>query len=236
MFLRSSIVPLVVLVCVLAAACSSKRGSASSQPFEGSYTGSIQGTPATLTAERSGDRVTGTIVAEGYSYRFEGTVSGTQATGTLTDPQAGGSMPFEATATGDDVRFVVIAQGTRLELDFRRPAATGGTAGTTAPATQPGGGDERDGRLVGSWSYTEQLGDVQTGTALIVWRLVVRPDGTYSYGNDRSQTNGRWRTRGNIVEVSETGTSWEPYARFTIDGGTMLLTLADGSKQLWKRN
>lgn len=237
MLSRSTIVQLVALWALFVTACSSKRGSSASQPFEGSYTGTIQGTPATLTAQRSGERITGSIDAQGYRYQFEGTVSGTQATGTLTDPQAGGSMPFEATATADQVQFVVLAAGTRLELEFRRPAATTSPPpGPMSPPAPPGGGDTRDGRLVGSWSYTEQLGDVQTGTALIVWRLVVRPDGTYTYGNDSSQTNGYWRTRGNVVEVSETGTSWEPYAQFTTDGSSLLFTLANGRKQLWKRN
>ena len=44
---------------------------------------------------------------------------------------------------------------------------------------------------------------MQTGTASIVWRLAVRADGTFTYGNDRSQTSGHWRTRGNTVEVSD---------------------------------
>lgn len=235
---RSTVIRIVVACALLlVVACSSKRTSAAGQPFEGSYSGTIQGTPATLTVTRTGERITGAIDAQGYRYSLEGQVTGTQATGTLTDPTAGGSMPFEATASGGDVKLVVSAQGTRLEMEFKKPTAgAAGGAGSPAPAKQPGGGEQRDSRLVGSWSYTEQLGDVQTGTALIVWRLEVRANGTFTYGNDRSQSSGHWRTRGNTVEVSEDQVAWEPYARFTVDGGTMLFTLANGSKQLWKRN
>lgn len=235
---RSTVIRLAVVgALLLFVACSSKRTSAADQTFEGSYSGTIQGTPATLTVKRTGERITGTIDAQGYRYTLDGQVTGTRATGTLTDPSAGGSMPFEATASGGDVKLVVTAQGTRLEMDFKKPTSGGaGGGGSPAPATKPGGGEQRDSRLVGSWSYTEQLGDVQTGTALIVWRLAVRADGTFTYGNDRSQTSGHWRTRGNTVEVSDDQIAWEPYARFTVDGGTMLFTLANGSKQLWKRN
>lgn len=227
---------------------------AATLPFTGAYSGSIQGAPAQLTMQRSGDTLTGTIVADGYRYDVSGKVSDTSATGTLSDPASGAALPFQATTSDGNVRFVVRAEGTQLELAFH---ATGGTATAPPPAAavtppapsaptattgeparaaaRPAGGGQRDPRLVGSWSYTESLGDAQTGFGNIRWQLIVRPDGTYSYGNDRSQTNGHWRTQGNVVQVSEDGASWEPYARFTADGGRMLFTLGDGTKQLWHR-
>lgn len=214
--------------------------------FAGSFRGAIQGTPATLTARQQAGQISGTIDAGGYGYVFEGQVSGARASGTVKDPQTGGAMTFEASLAGGDLRFViVIANGGRLELDFQRTgagAATGPTAAaaasppaTSAPAAKPAAADQRDPRLIGSWRYTEQLGDPGTGTMLIVWHLVVRPDGTYTYGNDRSQQHGRWRTQGNIVQVSDGG-AWTPYARFTLDGSKVLFVFGDGSRKLWHRN
>jgi hypothetical protein len=70
---------------------------------------------------------------------------------------------------------------------------------------------------------------------LIDWHLIVRADGTFTYGNDRSQHDGQWRTEGATIHAND-GSGWAPYARFTIDGGgRMMFTLANGTRQIWRR-
>lgn len=141
-----------------------------------------------------------------------------------------------------------------LELAFERAAP-----GSSPPpaARQPGVGtqqaaapsSERDPALVGHWVHSNvyRSGDF-SGTSSR--QLVVQPDGTYQIGHGsvqvssnhgfgRSQgedfTTGQWRTQNRIVYVREGGSQWVPYARYYVEGGSMLLTFENGSKQLWQR-
>lgn len=204
--------------------------------FAGTFHGDIAGTRSTLAAEQRGNRLTARIDAGGYAYRLEGTVDGAHATGTVTDSQSGGTMPFEAALEGDEVRMTLAAPtGAKLALAFRRagaPAAPPPAAGR-APGSTPAASPQRDPRLVGAWRYVEQLGD-SSGSMIIEWRLVIRADGTFTYGNDRSQTRGQWRTEGNIVHAND-GTGWVPYAKFTADRGSLLLVFDDGTRRLYRR-
>jgi hypothetical protein len=205
--------------------------------FAGSFQGAIQGTPATLSAQQQGDRITGTIEASGYRYTLDGRVTGTTATGTVRDPQTGAVLQFEASLAGDQVQFTLAAgDGQQLALTFQRGAgaavASGGSPPPKAAPAAPAGA-QRDPRLIGSWRYNEQLGDPRTGTMTVRWRLVIGGDGTYVYGSDTSQTRGHWRTQGDIVHVSEDGATWEPYARFAIVGGRLALTFGDNTRRVY---
>ena len=79
--------------------------------------------------------------------------------------------------------------------------------------------------------------------------LVVRPDGTYTLSSGGAAggngsvsvvvgggggTTGRWRVRGNIVEISEGG-PFESYARFYVEGDDLMFTFGDGSREIWSR-
>lgn len=113
-----------------------------------------------------------------------------------------------------------------------------------------------DQQLVGAWIYTKTYfsGDFSSTTQL---KMRIFSNGTYVYGNARVMasnsddyghvsadtggsdevTKGKWKTQNSIIYVMEEGTSnWYAYARYYIEGSSMLLTFEDGSKQLWERN
>jgi hypothetical protein len=129
-----------------------------------------------------------------------------------------------------------------------RAAATFDDEAATAFGSPPAA--QRDPALVGHWTYTERYssGDFFANTT---YQMLVHPDGTYQYGagnvslggnyqGNTGQTGnvvtGQWRTEGGVVHVMEQGSSqWTPYARYYVEEASMMLTLADGTRQLWER-
>lgn len=244
-----------LLTLLLLLAC----GSLAAQPLDGAYHGDLNGTPATLTLQQDGPALRGAIDAGGYGYALSGTVSGSGGEGTLTDPQAGSAMPFELAAQGSALTLTILAtdpygQVQRIPFSFQRAGGSGSPGAATPPSPGPPAGAEanvqRDPALVGMWSYsnTYNSGDFSGTTRL---QMQVNPDGTYLYGgggvsisgdsgSGRSGsgdvTRGEWRTEGNIVHVRGAGSpQWTPYARYYIEGGQMLFTFGDGSRQVWTR-
>jgi hypothetical protein len=124
-----------------------------------------------------------------------------------------------------------------------------------APGAQPTGaglptGAQIDPVIVGLWGYTETYssGDFFANTR---YQLRVDPDGTYLYGRGNVSLGGayigntgrpqgadpgQWRTHDNIIYILEEGSpQWQPYARYYVEGSSMMLTLTDGKRQVWHR-
>lgn len=236
-------------------------GPLAAQPLDGTYLGSIEGTPATLTLRQDGSALSGAIDAGGYGYTLDGTAGGGSAQGTLTDPQAGSTMPFELAAQGDALTLSIMVadpygQVQRVPFSFQRGGAApaGPAPGPSPPAPPAEANVQRDPALVGLWTYSDTYvsGDFSGTTRL---SLQVNPDGTYLYGNGsvsiggenalgsyggRSDggdvTRGQWRTEGNVIHILEAGAAqWTPYARYYVEGNRMMFTLSNGSRQSWYR-
>lgn len=233
--------------------------------LSGSYTGEIAGTPSTLTLERSGGTFNGAIDAGGYGYSLRGTAVGDSGSGMLTDHQAGAQIEFEIVERAGAVTVTLLAadpasgQVQRIPFEFRR-GGDGPTAGGEPAqiAEAQGGGQnaniERDPALVGVWAYSDTYisGDFSATTRLY---MQVNPDGSYLYGSgnvsagldnslgsvygqsgDGDVTRGQWRTESGIVYIMEAGSpQWVPYARYYVEGNSMMFTFGDGKRQLWSR-
>src|SRR3546814_14708463 len=80
--------------------------------------------------------------------------------------------------------------------------------------------------------------------------LIVNPDGKFVGRVDKTVgggagwgvsdgasegTSGYWKTEGNIIHAGN-GKDWQPYARYNIERGTLMLTFADNSRELWNRS
>lgn len=113
---------------------------------------------------------------------------------------------------------------------------------------------ERDPALVGAWSYSDTYisGDFSATTRLF---MQVNADGSYAYGSggvsagmdnnlgsvygnsgSGDVTRGEWRTEGGIVYIREPGApGWTPYARYYVEGASMMFTFANGERQVWHR-
>ena len=62
--------------------------------WNGTYHGTIEHTPVTLTLKGQGNTVTGQVNADGYLYNLTCTADGSRCTGTFSDPQTQGSLPM----------------------------------------------------------------------------------------------------------------------------------------------
>lgn len=229
-------------------------------PLAGTYSGMLNGTPTTLTLQEQGASFQGEAVAGGYRYVLSGTVRGNTATGTLSDPQAGGTMNVELVMQGDQLTLILLVQDPNTRQINRIPAQfQRGTAAQPGMGTGSGMGAgpaaeenvERDPALIGAWSYTDSM---TSGDASMVTQqfLQINAEGTYAIGNGRAVgggagwsadtgsggdvARGQWRTLERIVYVKENGVGqWTPYARYYVEGSRMMLTFADGSRQIWYR-
>jgi hypothetical protein len=198
----------------------------SAQQWDGQYQGNIEGTPATLDIQTSGETLNAVIDAQGYRYNLQGTMQGNSANGKLTDPQTQATMDFTAENSQGSVLLTLIAvdpysgQQQRFPLTFRRNAQNApiGQAPMTGSGSQTenqnGAVEERDQRLVGLWSYTESYSSGEYSFAS-QFKLQINPDGTYLYGDGKvagggpgvsgssgsggDVTQGKWKTEGNII-------------------------------------
>lgn len=230
--------------------------------LDGTYSGDIAGTPSTLTLQLAGDAITGIIDAGGYRYSLDGMTNGTTGSGTLVDLQTGASMPFEVAAESGAVIVTIktadpsTGQMQRVPFSFHRGGGQNHPGGpsTEPPATGQAAAVERDPSLIGAWTYSDTYisGDFSATTRLF---MQVNPDGSYAYGSgsvsaglDNSMgsvwgnsesgdvTRGQWRTQGGIVYVMEAGSpQWVPYARYYVEGGSLMLTFGNGKRQVWHR-
>ena len=255
--------------------------SVAGQSLDGAYTGVIGGSAATLTLERDGEVLTGTIDADGYLYRVDGAISDGSIGGLITDRQNGASMPFEIIERVGYLTLAILSPdptGQLQRVEFRFDRRDGGEP----PPRTPGAGEppregdhditeqdrdderqrpddrleefERDPALIGAWSYSDTYisGEFSATTRLF---MQVLADGSYAYSsgsvsagldNDLGSVHGRsgggdvtrgeWRTKDGVVYIKEEGSpQWMAYARYYVEGGSLLLTFGNGERQLWRR-
>jgi hypothetical protein len=222
-------------------------------PWQGTYTGTLQGVPVALTLHCEDAVYVGHMEAEGYPYTLHLTPGDANtATGTFADPALGGTRSCSAQWTSGTLTLrigeleALLAGGEPLELVFRRTATE--AVRTPAPASPAPATGTRDGRLVGTWVYSESYvsGDFSFATE---WRLTLGADGslrqvgrTVGGGPDVSGDSGegevatgRWRTSNGRIEV-DAGTGFKPHAQYSCDGARVMFTLTNGDKQVWVRD
>ena len=223
----------------------------SQQPsaFDGTYTGALNGVATTLTIQQQGATLQGHADASGYRYTLSGSVDGPTGRGRLDDPNTGGGVDVELSMQGDQLTLTIFdVYGQRIPAYFQRGAAA---QSGPAPDAADEANVERDPRLVGLWSHQEVMsgGGISVATQLL---LRIDANGRYVSGDARTLggganwsgdtgrsgdvSTGTWRTQGGVVYVKDGGVGqWVPYARYTLQGSSLMFTFGDGSTQLWRR-
>jgi hypothetical protein len=218
--------------------------------FDGDYIGQIQGTTTSLRLATQGNVLSGNANAAGYIYNLSGTVQGNHCAGQLQDPQNGAAMGFEAALEGDtltlSIAFPDLYAGgfNNVTLQFQRR-----TAGSQNTAEVDDGTTDQshlDPILLGEWMRSQSMSG--GGIAVVTQeRLRINPDGTFLMYDSKavgptgtiqgSETlAGRWRTVQGIIHVKVSGQpNWLPYGRYIVQGGSLMFTLADGTRELWQR-
>jgi hypothetical protein len=214
--------------------------------WSGTYYGDINGTSATLNLNQEGPSISGQIDASGYIYNLSGKSENQQFLGELFDPQTQGKMSGTGTIQDDEVSLVIKdpTSGQSFTLNFSKT----NPGGISSQSNNQAAGVERDPNLIGNWIYSDSYtsGDFGFTTQ---YRLIVNPDGTYLYGDAKmagggpgvggiseggGYTKGQWKTQNKIIHINE-GYGWQPYAKYYVEGNSMMMTFSDGSKQVWKR-
>ncbi len=223
--------------------------------LDGTWVGTLFEARTTLTLRVEDGALTGDVDAAGYPYRLSGTLRDGKVTGTLLDPKQGGELPFELARSGADVTLVLFlpdnSGGTRPVTATFQPAGSRGKERDTGPKP-PETGVERDPALVGRWVRTQSYtsGDFSAATESVV---EIYADGTFAIGGGRvvgggdagsfdsgspsgAQETGRWKTENRVVYVQDAGSGgWTPYARYYVEGNSLLVTYGDNSKEVWYR-
>lgn len=228
--------------------------------WSGAYWGTVSGQVLRAVFEEVEGGVQGEMRdPTGYLYQILAQTAAGAGVGVLLDPRTGAQMMVELQLSGDSMAVVIqsmpggSAQAPPIEVLLFRgevPAEALGPASMGSPgsAQAPGAPGAGDGRLVGTWRYSQSYtsGDFSMVTS---YNFVLLPDGHFSYGSGGVQgggdagslgsqggiTNqGRWRTENDVLLLNE-GAGWQPYARFVVDAQQMMLIFGDDSRQLWQR-
>jgi hypothetical protein len=234
-------------------------GPALAQGFTGSYL-STDGTQTVLSFDRpTSSSVLGAIQGNGLSLRLDGEIDGALMTGMASGPA--GSLHFHAELAGEHLSFTMYPNGVDGQPDhamgqsmvFQRNPS-GGQPGQSAtpmarPPTNAQVAGNRDPALVGLWVRDETMVD-PTMTLTTQTIMVLQADGqfeqgegrvvgggagfSFDSGSDQQRDIGQWRSEDGLVYVTGAGLSqWIPCCRYYVEGGRMLLTFDDGSRQIW---
>ena len=246
---------------MLAPACVGNAGV----DFSGDYEIPTPQGPMALTLDQAADgTVTGTLALSGGTCQLRGAVvvdeeDEASVEGTMTCDAGGGEFDFSADDENDGFVLLVTpidASGTPRSdlatLYFARPGTINpqpGSKPVNQTPQQPAVGS-RDPRLFGFWS-TQVVMNTPGGNMATQLLIEIRADGTLvdlgsrAVGGtadaniDTGFSGGGetvlWRTSGDILEVSYTGSQWAQLARFELSGDRLLLAYYDGDQKLWHR-
>ncbi len=220
--------------------------------FQGTFTGTVQGSPVTLVLRTDGAKVSGTIRWMGVEAKVSGTIDGGRMTGTVRQPEHGFEAPFDATLSDDTIDWVYTFTSPLGEKS-RFPFTL--TRGDKAAAEAAERGGSLDPQLIGRWSSDVGGTGASGSTVTTRIRCALNADGTFEYGGAESVitlrdglsgpgspggagpgavTRGWWKTEGRILYWRVEGGSWAPLGRYSVSGSDLLI-YTDGTKHLWSR-
>jgi hypothetical protein len=226
--------------------------------WKGEFIGSMLGINATMVGTLSGAQWTGTIDASGYPIQLQGTVIDMQCNGTMSDQKTQETIPFTAKYAGNQITISIrdinplTDQMENMEFVFTR------TSGSVSPeysglshVTVVDGVDasKLDRALIGLWRYTDTYvsGEYSFATDYFIQfnanGAVYLTDGRTAGGGMTSSLDtgagdiheGIWKTENKTLWTSDGKGEWHPYAKYYVDGRSMMLTYNNGKKQVWER-
>lgn len=216
--------------------------------WSGNYRGVWEGQQAISSLRQQGNNLEGRLEIAGYPYGVKANIQGNTASGQLLDAATGGAMPLSINLEGGRLSYRIQSQMGSLEIVLQAVEE-----GANPPPTTTSGQSsvERDPYLVGRWMHTESMSSGSFSGA-VQTTMVILANGTYQYGEGQfagggaagsgvsrgdGYSTGEWKTQNSIVYVREQGApQWQPHARYYVEGGRLMFTFADGSRQIWHRN
>lgn len=222
--------------------------------WNGTFSGSIMGIDASLKGTLNGDQWKATINASGYPIELIGTVIDMECKGDATDPKTHETAPFTAIYAHNQINLHVTdinpitGQEENMEFIFVKTTTQEavGTAITKSITLEP---TTRDDRLPGLWRYTESYvsGEYSFATDYFIQfksnGILLVTDGRTAGGGPTSSLDtgdgdthqGWWKTENKTLYTKEEGGQWTVYAKYYVEGNTMMFTFNNGNKQVWER-
>ena len=225
--------------------------------WKGDFIGSILGVNASMTGELSGIQWTGTIDVSGYPILLEGTVIDMECTGTMTDQQTRETTPFTAKYARNQITISIrdlnpiTGQVENMDFVFTREDVftTPSSGQSHVTVVERGDAAKLDRSLIGLWRFTDTYvsGEYSFATDYFIQfkanGVVLLTDGRTAGGGMTSSIDsgdgdiheGKWKTENKTVWTSDDKSEWQPYAKYYVEGDSMMLTYNNGKKQVWVR-
>ncbi len=225
------------------------------ESWNGTFEGNVLGVTARLIGKQSTKGWTATIDVNDYMINLQGSIVEMRSSGTMSDPQAGTSIPYEAVLNGNQIILKIedinpnSGQMEKMEFAFTRIASapetnTNQSSGTNNSADKI----THDHNLLGTWRYTESYvsGDFSFATDWFLW---VNSDGSFQYSDGRTAGGGsnssidsgdgdvhnaKWKTENKSIFV-DGGSGWQFYAKYYKENNNLMLTFGNGKKQVWAK-
>jgi len=234
--LRRAFAPLIAFPLLLAS-CGGKEGGA--PEWAGRWSGATAQGTSVITLEERGDAVV--MIVNGDEAEGRRTAAG-RVEGEKRTPE--GTLAFVLERRGAQLaaRFTLTLPDGQSEQSpevlYTREAAAGAQAGGGA-----GGVGERPTHLVGHWRHTETF--AREGLSMATdTHMVLEADGTSrswrrtegAISSSDPEESGRWKVEGKDLLIQLEGESdWRTLGRFAADGDRLMLTYANGNKQVFER-
>jgi len=226
--------------------------------WTGSFEGSILGASATLIGLVQGDQWSGTISVSGYPIKIEGTIIDMKCTGNMTDPQTKSASPFTAVYAGKQITISIrdINPITGLEenmefvfLKTNSQQVVGSIISSSVNVVENTEAAKLDNALIGLWRYTDTYvsGEYSFATDYFLQfkanGVIITTDGRTAGGGPTSSLDsgdgdthqGVWKSENKTIWTKDNAGQWQSYARYYVDGNSMMLTYNNGRKQVWEK-
>lgn len=224
------------------------------QSFTGTYTGNVNGDPTTLDLKQNGNQLTGVYKETGNQFNITGSVSGTQATGSLTLSDTGDKLAdFTAQLNEPNLEMEMLLLGiTNLNVTFTRVGKTNSTSRVPVPA-KPVSKQDLDPALIGQWMNEEVInsGSGEFAASFVtVYYVTLDAQGNFvqyrenagggsnwSSGPSRQKEGeGQWYAKGNVLYVKLSGSNnFQALHAYSFHDGNLVFKLPNGKYQIWKR-
>ncbi|MCV6614904.1 MAG: hypothetical protein OIF35_07995 [Cellvibrionaceae bacterium] len=208
--------------------------------------GQLQGQTVQAGLMASAGQLSGWVSVQGYRYQLHTQGQGGSYQGVVID-QAGGQIPALVSQQGNVLQLKVYTNGPQaMPLSVQlRPAAL-------QQHSQASPAGQLDPALIGRWVYSESYSSGEHGFGYQNW---VQLDGNgFVFSAEQSFGGGpgvnviggqqpgsaaRWQVQvaanGDRHLYINEGGGWQLYGRYYIEAGRMLITLANGEKEFWRR-
>ncbi len=220
-------------------------------PFAGKFSGNSNGIRSSADIEVNGNKLNGTLVINGQSDTFDGTITGNSCKGIIHDTEVGKEYEFEASINGDQFSLAFSLPELNNQVLTLVMKRDGKSSTSTNSNASNNSGKARNPELIGTWRNNETLssgsGDTYMsfstdyfiqlngdGTALS-WTGASAGMTTSAQSREDNPDRGTWYTDGKTLHLVDGITNQDATTLFSVDGSRMMLHNGGAEKKIFER-